>query len=239
MALKHEVNLARLFIMPLAIAKKLSALPNNEITDKHALLFQKVLAMIILMFCPLRILTLCSLHLDTNFEWANKREMTGGLKFNIDEEQMKGDHPAIMPLPDMCAKLIRDYVLRFRGRLADPRSRFLFSGEATDCGKDTNTLSKQIKRLIHEKLGLDVTPHVYRHIVRIVVLNRFPVAYAMVARILTHRNINTTIQNYAHMDIELSVRAYQDLVLDRIDPAGKSVSASPAEIAYGLNKELL
>jgi hypothetical protein len=40
-ALKQEANLARLFIMPLTIAKKLSALGDEEITDSDALLFEK------------------------------------------------------------------------------------------------------------------------------------------------------------------------------------------------------
>jgi integrase len=238
-ALKHEANLARLFIMPLAIAKRLAALGDDEITAKDALLFQKVLAMIILMFCPLRIGTLSGLHLDANLAWANQREMSGGLKLNIDESQMKGDHAAVMPMPEMCAKLIRTYITRFRGRLAPPASRFLFTGEAVERGKDTNTLSRQIKRLIFDALGFDVTPHVYRHLVHVVVLNRFPGAYAMVARVLTHRNINTTIQNYSYMDIELSMQAYQSLVLDRVDPSGKPAKLAPAEIAYSLNKEAL
>ena len=73
----------------------------------------------------------------------------------------------------------------------------MFTGEGIDCGKSEITLSRQIKDLTFGKLGFDVTPHVYRHLVHIVVLNRFPGAYAMVTRVLTHQNINTTIQNYA------------------------------------------
>jgi integrase len=69
-----------------------------------------------------------------------------------------------------------------------------------------------LTRLAFDRLGLRVNPHLYRHIVHLVVLRKFPGAYAMVARVLTHRSIATTIQNYSHYDGELAMRAYQRMV---------------------------
>ena len=156
--------------------------------------------------------------------------------FSFSEDDLKNDHPATMPLPNECTNLIRIYIQRMRPLLAPGQSQFLFTGEHDDRGKHTVTISKQIKSLVHEKLGFDVSPHIFRHIVHIVVLNRFPGAYAMIARVLTHRSINTTIKNYAYMDVELSMRAYQDLVLDEVRPSlsGRR-KASGSDIAYGID----
>ena len=48
----------------------------------------------------------------------------------------------------------------------------------------------------------------------LVVLRKFPGAYALVARILTHRSIATTIQNYSHFDGEIAMAAFQRMVED-------------------------
>jgi hypothetical protein len=236
--LRHEANLARLFIMPLTIAKKIADLAKEEITWSDALLFQKALALVVLMFCPLRISTLAGLRIDKHLVWAN-RDMTGNVMLEFPEGELKTDHPASMPLPKLCSDLIRIYVQRYRPLLAPQGSPFLFTGEHADRGKDVNAMGKQIKRLVHDKLGFDISPHTYRHLVHIVVLNRFPGAYAMVARVLTHRNINTAIQNYSYMDIELSMGAFQDLVLDEVSPNRTKRRASTPDVVFGIDEAKL
>ena len=165
--------------------------------------------------------------------------MSGGLLLEIPEGQLKNSHPASMPLPKQCADLVRIYIKRFRPLLAPEGSPFLFTGEHADRCKDPNCLGKQMKVLVHEKLGFDVNAHLFRHLVHIVVLNRFPGAFGMVARVLTHHNINTTIQNYIYMDVELSMRAYQALVMDEASGAAQSKRASPADVAYRIDSERL
>jgi hypothetical protein len=49
----------------------------------------------------------------------------------------------------------------------------------------------QLRELIFEETGLVVNLHLYRHIVHLIVLRRFPGAYAMVARVLHHRSLST------------------------------------------------
>ncbi len=171
-ALKHESNLARLFIMPMKIARTIAEL-ETELTWSDALLFQKALALVILVFCPLRLSTLSSLRIDQQLMWEGSG-MSGGLLLEIPEGQLKNSHPASMPLPKQCADLIRTYIKRFRPLLAPEGSPFLFTGEHADRCKDPNCLGKQMKVLVHEKLGFDVNAHLFRHLVHIVVLNKFP-----------------------------------------------------------------
>ena len=220
--------------MPLATARRIAALPSDDLTISDALLFQKALALIILIFCPLRISTLLLIRLDQNMIWAN-RDILAVLILSFTDEDLKNDHPAIMPLPRECSNLVRIYVERLWPLLAPGQFQFLFTGAHEDRGKHTVTMSRQIKLLVYEKLGFDVSPHIFRHIVHVVVLNRFPGAYAMIARVLTHRSINTTIQNYAYMDVELSMRAYQNLVLDEVNASASRVRATDTAIAYGID----
>ena len=60
--LRDEANLARLFLLPFAVAKELEgcAAPKRG----EALLMQWALALLILTFCPLRITALCQLRID-------------------------------------------------------------------------------------------------------------------------------------------------------------------------------
>ena len=66
--------------------------------------------------------------------------------------------------------------------------------------------------MIHRSIGLEVNPHLYRHLVHIIVLNRYPGAYAMISRVLGHKSLQTAISNYAGEDMAISMRAFQDLV---------------------------
>ena len=90
----------------------------------------------------------------------------------------------------------------------------------------------QLSRLVHHKLGFEVNPHLFRHMVHLIVLNRFPGAYAMVARVLTHRALETTIRNYSYLDGEISMRVYQDLVMDVQKGGARKRGAGSESIAY-------
>jgi hypothetical protein len=69
--------------------------------------------------------------------------------------------------------------------------------------------------------------------VHLVVLNRYPGAYAMISRILGHKSLQTAISNYAGEDIAIAMRAFQELVNDTM--AGRRIRPSLGEVVSGLN----
>ena len=207
--LKHEPNLARLFLLPGALTRRLLRKKHPEISD--ARLFQCALALAILTVCPLRIGALCSIRIDRHLKWS-AGDLAGDLIVKFEEGELKGDEPASFPIPKDVAELIRAFCKRFRPLLNPCGSPFLFNCQDPNKPKDKFGFSTRLTRLIFKRLGLWVNPHLYRHIVHLVVLRKFPGAYAMVARVLTHRSIATTIRNYSHFDGELAMRAYQRLV---------------------------
>lgn len=207
--LKHEGNLVRLLLLPAGLIRGLTRKASP--TQRDAQLFQRALALALLTVCPLRIGSLCSLRVDRHLNWSSGA-MKGDLIIEFDEGELKNDEPASFPIPREVANLIRIYWTRFRP-LQDPRgSPFLFCGQDPNRPRAKSALSSLLTRLAFDRLGLRVNPHLYRHIVHLVVLRKFPGAYAMVARVLTHRSIATTIQNYSHYDGELAMRAYQRMV---------------------------
>jgi integrase len=138
--------------------------------------------------------------------------MKGQLILEFASGELKNDEPASFPIPNDVSSLIRVYCDRFRSLIDPGGPPFLFSGRCLDKPRTTGGLGKQMGRLIFDRLGLRVNPHLFRHVVHLVVLRCFPGAYAMIARVLTHRSISTTIENYSYLDGEISMRAYQRLV---------------------------
>jgi integrase len=138
--------------------------------------------------------------------------MTGTLVLDIDGAEVKNDQTLSFPLPTECADLIRLYVQKYHRRLTRSRNAYLFPSDLPDRPKRSDTLGKQLSRLIRRSIGLEVNPHLYRHLVHIIVLNRYPGSYAMVSRVLGHKSLQTAISNYAGEDMAISMRAFQGLV---------------------------
>ena len=59
----------------------------------------------------------------------------------------------------------------------------------------------------------------------------------MVARVLTHRSITTTIRNYSYLDGEIAMRAYQELVEGvQLGGPGRQ-TVNPVQVASALDRE--
>jgi len=159
--------------------------------------------------------------------------MGGALVIDIDGSSVKNEQTLSFPLPPDCADLIGLYLREYQPRLAKSDSPYLFPSGRPGRPKRADTLSKQLARLIRRTIGLEVNPHLYRHLVHLVVLNRYPGAYAMVSRVLGHKSLQTAISNYAGEDIAIAMRAFQTLVTEVA--TGRGPRASGVAVAYALN----
>jgi integrase len=228
--LRDERNLARLFMLPGKIRKQVEARSGSRRDD--ALLMQHAVALSVLTYAPIRIGSLCILRTDRHLRWSAPR-MGGQLVIDIDGDETKSGQAHSFPLPAECASLIRLYLSKYQPRLAAGGNPYLFTSDLPGRPKRSDTLGKQLTRLIRRSLGLEVNPHLYRHLVHLVVLNRFPGAYAMISRILGHKCLETAIRNYAGEDMAIALRAYQDLVDDAA--AGRVQRPTLRAVATGLD----
>lgn len=232
--LKHEPNLAKLFLLPIGLIRGLIRKPGTSVAD--ARLFQCALALALLTVCPLRIGALCSIRLDRHLSWS-AAPTKGDLIIEFAPGELKGDEAGSFPIPRDVTRLIRVYWERFRPLLNPRGSPFLFCGLFPEQPRSKTGFSAQLSQLVFDRLGLRVNPHLYRHLVHLVVLRRFPAAYAMVARVLTHRSINTTIQNYSYLDGEIAMRAYQQMVEGVKGGSSHWHEAGPRVVAYALDRD--
>ncbi len=207
--LRDPVNLAKLFMLPNKIHKTVESKLKSSRSD--ALLMQHAVGLSVLTYAPIRISNLASLNCDHHLQWTQQGQ-SGELVIDFDGDEVKNNQSLSFPLPRDCANLIRLYLRKYRPLLAAESSRYLFPGPFSDRPKRADTLSKQLSRRIRTTIGLQVNPHLYRHLVHIIVLQRFPGAYAMVSRILGHKSLQTAIANYAAEDINISMQAFQDLI---------------------------
>jgi integrase len=193
---------------------------------------QHAAALAILTYAPIRVGNLASLHLEKNLRWSRPGRM-GALVIDIDGDDVKNGQALSFPLPPACAELVRLYLEKYQPRLCVGSSPYLFPSDLPGQPKRADTLSKQLSRLILKTIGLEVNPHLYRHLVHLVVLNRYPGAYAMVSRILGHKSLQTAISNYAGEDIAIAMRSFQELITDTL--AGRKVRPTLGDVASVLN----
>ena len=194
---------------------------------------QQAVALTILTYAPLRIGNLAALHRERNLHWSGPN-MTGSLLLDIDGAAVKNDQTLSFPVPTECADLIRLYLQKYHSRLTPGPNPYLFPSDVPGRPKRSDTLGKQLSKLIHRTIGLEVNPHLYRHLVHIIVLNRYPGAYAMVSRVLGHKSLQTAISNYAGEDLAISMRAFQGLVADVVS-GGRLVRHDGSAAAYRPN----
>ena len=186
----------------------------------------------ILTYAPIRVGNLAALHVERNLRWSGSGR-SGTLVIDVDGSDVKNSQTLSFPLPSECADLVRLYLSKYQPRLSTGPNAYLFPSDLPGKPKRADTLGKQLSRLILKTIGLEVNPHLYRHLVHLVVLNRYPGAYAMVSRILGHKSLRTAVSNYAGEDIAIAMRAFQELVSDTM--AGRSARPTLREVTSGLN----
>jgi integrase len=89
---------------------------------------------------------------------------------------------------------------------------WLFAGEVGP--KSTKTLSDQISDRIWKELGLQITPHQFRHAAAYIMLKADPGNYELVRRVLGHRSITTTRNFYIGLETFEATRQFGEIIAD-------------------------
>src|SRR5262249_41814913 len=209
---QEERNLARLFRLPRVLLLEAARAPRP--TRASALKVQLAVAILILLFVPIRISNLAGIRLGQNLIWSRpERRGTPSLVFN--ESETKNAEPFEAPLPPEVAQPLRDYLDRWHPLLAGPESPWLFPGKGGR-PKGTGLFSMQIKRLVFERIGLELTPHTFRRLSTSIVLEEKPGAYGLAARINGHKDVNTTYRVYSGTETGHALTHYAEIVLSRV-----------------------
>jgi integrase len=163
----------------------------------------------ILTMAPLRRHNLATLDLERNLvRPSQSRE----LYIVISPSDVKNQETLEYPLPPESVDLIERYIREFRPRLTSSANTALFPGRRGG-PKNESVFGKQISKTVLDHTGLEVHPHLFRHIAAKLHLDCNPGDYETVRRVLAHRSIDTTIGFYIGAEVTAAVRHFDQTIL--------------------------
>jgi integrase len=158
---------------------------------------------------PLRVRNLASLDLVEHIvRTANGRRVS----VVIAGHEVKNREDLDYPLPEPSVALLDFYLTRHRPVLAPAGNTALFPGRFGGA-KGSQVLGRQISSTIKRYTGLDIHPHLFRHIAAKLYLDAYPGSYEVVRRVLGHRSIDTTTTFYTGLETAAAVRHFDAAIL--------------------------
>jgi integrase len=130
---------------------------------------------------------------------------------DIPPQLVKNGEPLVHELPRRATALVDRYLRRFRPSLAEPGNPYLFPIGSNH--KRPAFRSQQIREAIAHWVGIDMTPHQFRHFAGRLMLQHSPGAFAAVAQLFGHRDPDTVTAYYSGIDI-LSAGRHFDAILE-------------------------
>ncbi|MCU4179693.1 tyrosine-type recombinase/integrase [Bosea sp. BH3] len=124
-----------------------------------------------------------------------KHQADGSVVLSIPPTALKARRALEVWLNADCGALIDELIHDFRPDLPCASGPYLFPGE--DGGpRSKNAMYEQVTDVGRE-LGMDINPHLYRHLLQKMCVERDPRSVAEVSRVLGHASTSTTITFYA------------------------------------------
>jgi integrase len=174
-----------------------------------ALQAQMAVATEILTMTGIRAKNLAGLDIEQNLVRLGRGKQ---LHIVIPDDDVKNREPLDFPLPAPSVQLIERYLKEFWPLLAPPACTALFPGRFGG-SKGRNTLGMQISKTVRALTGLEMNPHLFRHAMAKIYLDRNPGGYEVVRRVLAHRSIATTTTYYTGAETAAAVRHFDETIL--------------------------
>jgi integrase len=116
------------------------------------------------------------------------------------------------PIPPASADLIEEYIRTFRPALGDPACPYLFPGQdRLGCASKSN-VSTSIVEAVARETGVRINVHLLRHFAAYLYLKKHPGRYGVVAKILGHKNIATTVAFYDAFEEATAAKEFDALI---------------------------
>lgn len=118
----------------------------------------------------------------------------GEAEIHIPERAMKSGRAHELVLSAANAKLLQEFIDRFRPSLPCATGPYLFPGE--NGGPRSKNAAYEAIRVAAERAGFEINPHLYRHILQKVASEADPSSAQAVAAVLGHQSVGTTFIYY-------------------------------------------
>ena len=167
--------------------------------------FRQGLTLAFLAYRPIRVANLVALSLN---EHLHKKD--GQVWIHILGTQVKNRVPLDFSWPPEFADALDRYLVRERpvllaGQPATDRLWIIEEGRplTAECCRS------QIARITAERLGIRLTPHLFRDCVASTIAEHAPEHSGIIARILGHQTLQTAYAHYIHTGTARAARAHQ------------------------------
>src|SRR5680860_386311 len=179
---------------------------------RAAVTAQLAIAILILIRAPIRMQNLASIRMDINLV------RPGGLgapyMLVFPDYDVKNGVPLEFAFDANTSAMIDEYIYQHRPHLMRGFNHdWLFPGASHE-HKLSNVLSDQISKLLWKDLGLEATPHQFRHAAAYIMLKADPGNYELVRRVLGHRSITTTLNFYIGLETIEATRIFGEMVTE-------------------------
>jgi integrase len=179
---------------------------------RAAVTAQLAIAILILIRAPIRMQNLASIQIGLNLVKPGGPEAPYMLVFP--DYDVKNGVPLEFAFDPTTTATIDEYVYQFRPLLMRSSNHdYLFVG-GNQGPKPTKTLSRQISERLWKELGLEITPHQFRHAAAYIMLKADPGNYELVRRVLGHCNMATTKNFYIGLEMLEASRLFSEMVSD-------------------------
>ncbi|SHF20479.1 Phage integrase family protein [Ruegeria intermedia] len=154
--------------------------------------------------------------LRARLDWVSWQGDLARLAIPAEEVKMRSSGDADLPIPlsESTSRLLRTYLEVLRPKLLMPDDRqnpYLFPSQGKAApGAHYGALLKRVTRLLARHVGVDIHPHLYRHLIGWIWLRDNPDHLPKVQRLLGHRSLQTTLDYYAELDEGLVLDAWQE-----------------------------
>jgi site-specific recombinase XerD len=161
----------------------------------------------------MRMENLSGLLLDQHFD----RVGPDTIHVVIDRAQVKNKKDLTYQLSPSVVHLLDLYVSTYRPLLLGRSNSSALFVSRNGRQKDPAQLGNQITKLIRQETGLEVNPHLFRHLAGYLFLEAHPGQYEPVRQLLGHKDIQTTIDFYCGLETADTLRRY-DQILSALRP---------------------
>ena len=182
---------------------------------------EKALMLAFSIFASLRAKNLRSLRLDHNLRRAGDR-----LFIELFEDETKTHAPLTLEMPEELIGLLDLFVEKHRPLLPGADGPYLFPGE-NGGPRSYSAIRDAVGVHVGKLTGITISPHLYRHAVAKIVVERRPELAFDVSRRLGHKKMNTTYQSYLGTETPAASRRINHLLQETAGKPSAAAQAAP------------
>jgi integrase len=173
---------------------------------RRAKAMERALAVSLLIHTGLRIKNLRNLRLDRNI-----RRTASGVCIELRAQEMKNEVELTLDLPSETIELLNCFAAEHRPLLPGHQGPYLFPG--LDGGpRSYGAMRAAVSDPLRRHAGIIINPHLYRHAIAKIIVERNPEMYVAVSRRLGHKSINTTLGSYLGTETRAASRQINRLL---------------------------